>query len=298
VSTPKAALVVPVYNGERFLQETIESLLSQDVDVEIVAVDDGSTDGSLDILRRYGNRIQVVEQPNRGVCIARNTGFARTKAPYVTFLDQDDWLENTFAQKMSAALDVNADAVAVYCEAIVHENAGDVFGLQEGDHTENMYFALLRGVCPMSPGAVMVRRDAFISVGGFDPSLQNIGEDLDLWIKLARYYSWTYLPQHLYNWRGHGGNMSERFIDMYRGNKHLLSRYTKLTPLGDADAALAKVSLRQKQLRCVWDIRRTMKKKARARQLRAAEVWPTIQGLLSHPELIPHLLRIPLRRRR
>lgn len=296
MSSPKVAFVTPVFDGERYLTACLDSALKQNgVEVEVVAVDDGSTDGSADVLATYSDRIRVVHQKNKGVCVARNVGFAQTSAPYVTFLDQDDWVEPEFAFKMSQVLDANPEAAAVYCEAVIHEQAGDVFGLQEGDHTDNMYLALLNGVCPMSPGAVMVRREAFQAVGGFDPSLQNIGEDLDLWIKLARYYPWKYLPEHLYSWRGHGSNMSEKVFAMYRGCKHLLSRYTELSPTGIEQPTR---SLRQKQLRCAWDVRRIMKRKLRTGQLKANELWSTVQELGRLPELIPHVARVRLLRRR
>jgi glycosyltransferase involved in cell wall biosynthesis len=92
---PKVSVIIPVYNAEKFLSETIESVIAQTYpDWEIIAVDDGSTDRSLEILRKYEQRlpskIHVITQRNSGVSIARNNAIAIAKGEYIAFLDHDD----------------------------------------------------------------------------------------------------------------------------------------------------------------------------------------------------------------
>lgn len=85
------SIVMPVFNRKQYLREAIDSVLSQTfTDYEVVAVDDGSTDGSLEILNSYGSRIKVVQQPNQGPEVARNTGVAHAQGEYIAFLDSDD----------------------------------------------------------------------------------------------------------------------------------------------------------------------------------------------------------------
>lgn len=87
------AVIIPVYNCESYLETAISSVLSQaGLDIEIIAVDDGSTDGSLEVLRKFGNRITVIEQENEGACVARNVGVRASTCPFIKFLDADDYL--------------------------------------------------------------------------------------------------------------------------------------------------------------------------------------------------------------
>jgi glycosyltransferase involved in cell wall biosynthesis len=115
------AIVIPCYNAERTLAGTLDSALAQDdVAPEIVVVDDGSTDGSLAIARRYGPRVRVVTGPNRGASAARNIGIAATSAPWIVFLDADDWLEpRSLARRLIVAQEAHADVViADWCDMI------------------------------------------------------------------------------------------------------------------------------------------------------------------------------------
>ena len=85
------SVVMPVYNRAKYLRQAIDSVLSQTfTDYELIAVDDGSTDDSPEILKSYGNRITVVRQPNQGPEVARNTGAALAQGEYLAFLDSDD----------------------------------------------------------------------------------------------------------------------------------------------------------------------------------------------------------------
>jgi glycosyltransferase involved in cell wall biosynthesis len=97
ISHPKVSIIVPVYNVEKYLNKCISSLLAQTLsDIEIICVDDGSTDNSLKILKSYAeidNRIRVISQENQGVSSARNNGFTAANGDYVYFIDSDDYLE-------------------------------------------------------------------------------------------------------------------------------------------------------------------------------------------------------------
>ncbi|MBR5598916.1 MAG: glycosyltransferase, partial [Alphaproteobacteria bacterium] len=90
------SIVIPVYNAEKYLSKCLDSILSQSKKVEIIAVNDGSTDNSLNILNNYASKysnIKVINQSNQGVSFARNTGMNASTKDYITFVDSDDWLE-------------------------------------------------------------------------------------------------------------------------------------------------------------------------------------------------------------
>ncbi|GHV06136.1 hypothetical protein AGMMS50229_10400 [Campylobacterota bacterium] len=106
MSTPKVSVVIPVYNTDRYLRKTLETLVDQSLrEIEIIAVDDGSTDGSLKILREYAqndSRITVLVQPNSGAAVARNNGLAHAQGEFVIFLDSDDYYDLDMLERMSA----------------------------------------------------------------------------------------------------------------------------------------------------------------------------------------------------
>jgi glycosyltransferase involved in cell wall biosynthesis len=108
----RVAIVVPCYNAASTLATTLESALAQDVPIEVIVIDDGSTDNSIAIARRFEPRVCVVTGPNRGASAARNTGIAQTSAEWIVFLDADDRLEpGTLAKRLAVAKTANADVI-------------------------------------------------------------------------------------------------------------------------------------------------------------------------------------------
>lgn len=115
--TPKASVIVPVYNVERYLSKCLDSIVNQTLsDIEIICVNDGSQDGSAQILESYANRdsrIKIITQNNRGLSAARNTGMKVAVGKYIGFVDSDDWIEKDFYEKLfNAAETYQADIAA------------------------------------------------------------------------------------------------------------------------------------------------------------------------------------------
>lgn len=103
---PRVSVIIPVFNAARTVEQAIASVRAQTfTDFEIVAVDDGSTDGSIETLRRYGPAIKILRQSNRGPSAARNLGIANSTGEYFAFLDADDWWKPEFLARLIAALD-------------------------------------------------------------------------------------------------------------------------------------------------------------------------------------------------
>lgn len=114
---PKISAIVPVYNVEEYLSRCLDSLIEQTLqDIEIICVNDGSTDNCAQILEEYSNkdeRIKVVTQKNMGISIARNEGVKISTGEYISFIDSDDWVDKDFYEKLyNAALETNADVAA------------------------------------------------------------------------------------------------------------------------------------------------------------------------------------------
>lgn len=116
----KISIIIPVYNGERYLKRCLNSVLSQKdfsaSDIELICINDGSSDGSLDILRHYETKypkiVKVLDQNNSGISTTRNRGMAQATTPYIMFLDQDDWFDKDYCQVFYKIItETNADVV-------------------------------------------------------------------------------------------------------------------------------------------------------------------------------------------
>lgn len=172
------SVVIVNYNYARFLPEAVESVLAQNYDnCEILVVDDGSTDDSHSILKRYEQRVRLVFQENRGVSAARNRGIAESTAPLVAFLDSDDlWHPDKLVRQIERFHDASVGMVYTgLCYVDVDGNAlGTMLDGSRGQVLEDI--ALLRspGV-PASGSSAMVRRSVLDNVGPFDESLSTSG---------------------------------------------------------------------------------------------------------------------------
>ncbi|MFT4115691.1 glycosyltransferase family 2 protein [Bradyrhizobium sp.] len=185
---PTVSIVIPCYNAERWVEEAVESCLNQRYpNIEIIAVDDGSTDGSLGILQRYQPRIQVATGPNRGGNSARNTGFSRSTGKYIQFLDADDYLEPDKIGRQVEYLE-RTGADAVYGDLRSRRHLADsrfsymdpiwVSGAQEDIIASLLSFWVVNG------GAILYRREAVERVGGWDEKLRAV-QDTDFLMSVA-----------------------------------------------------------------------------------------------------------------
>ncbi|WP_292402246.1 MULTISPECIES: glycosyltransferase family 2 protein [unclassified Methylophaga] len=94
------SVVIPCFNRQEYIEQAINSALSQTyADIEIIVVDDGSTDSSIKVIERYGERVKLITQSNKGVSAARNTGFSSARGEFIIFLDSDDWLSEDIVEK-------------------------------------------------------------------------------------------------------------------------------------------------------------------------------------------------------
>ncbi len=159
------AVVIPVYNGAAFLAEAIDSALAQgDQMLDVLVVDDGSTDASAAVAARYAPRVRLMQQQNRGAAAARNAGVAATAGDFIAFLDADDtWYPGKLAKQL-AAFDADASLDMVFGHALQF-----VMGTES---------AATPSVPAYLPSAMLVRRAAFDKVGGFSSDV-GVGELID-----------------------------------------------------------------------------------------------------------------------
>jgi glycosyltransferase involved in cell wall biosynthesis len=188
------SIVVPLYNKERHIERAIESVLAQNfTDFELIIVNDGSTDESVDRTYRYTDkRIKVFNQDNSGEGAARNKGISLAKANYIAFLDADDFWRPCFLTDIYQLIHELPDFPLYGSAYEVQEKTGELarYGIVDikniiGEgRTLNFLKCLAHGVYPVYSSSVCIRRDAFTAVGLFDPKLK-IGADIDMWIRLG-----------------------------------------------------------------------------------------------------------------
>lgn len=209
------SVVIPCYNGAAFLGEAIRSALDQSpAPLEVIVVDDGSTDGSAAIARAF-SEVEVIEQPNAGVSVARNTGLARARGDHVVFLDADDILLPGALAAGAEALDADAARVMVYGGTEVIDAAGRPIKPADQEVqtvTPRMIFLGTHPVCTQS----MLRREAVAAAGGFRPGLA-YSEDMELWLRLAARGGTIYCHgRRVAQYRRHGGNAARDAMRLYR----------------------------------------------------------------------------------
>jgi glycosyltransferase involved in cell wall biosynthesis len=185
---PLVSVVMPAYNVAWCIGRAVDSVLAQDDPArELLVVNDGSTDDTRAVLDRYGDRITVIDQANRGMCAARNVAIRRARGVYIAFLDADDWWLPDKLGRQVALMEQQADIGFSSTAARVEDENGRLLNLWpcrsgrtqmlETLFAEN---AAIAGGC----SAVMARRHLIEQVGAFDESLRGF-EDPDLWIRLA-----------------------------------------------------------------------------------------------------------------
>lgn len=218
---PLFSVIIPLYNKASYVRKTIESVIEQTYkEWELVVVDDGSIDGSGDIVKAiHDNRIRLVRQDNAGVSTARNRGVAESTAPYICFLDADDWWEPTFLEEMAGLIDRYPDAGIYGTSYWIVKNGhrrlapiGVEKGFIEGEINYCQVYA--KTLCmPLTSITVCMPRRVFDEVGGFPEGI-TLGEDFLLWLRLALQHKAVLLNKPLASYN--------QDVDItYRGTHHL-----------------------------------------------------------------------------
>ncbi len=225
---PLVSIVTPCFNAERFIEDTIESVLSQDYrPVEYIVMDGGSTDGTVDILRRYGNRLTWVSRKDRGAADAINRGFAESRGQIFTYLNADDAYLPGAISSAVRALDDHPEASVVYGGGMWIDEQGDRIGPYP---VRDFDPALLARECFICQPASFLRRAAFENAGGLDPDLQ-LTFDYELWMRLARMHSMYRMEENLALSRMHRSNKSlGQRGEVFRETFRILQRHYGYVP--------------------------------------------------------------------
>jgi len=257
---PRVSVIIPTYNRRAYVQEAIDSVLAQTcTDYEIIVVDDGSTDGTGEVLReRYGSLVVYAWQENQGVSAARNAAIRACTGEFVALLDSDDlWLPRKLERQM-AAFEQHPDTALVYSFGAEIDEKG--FELGSGGHLgqdlpepDRPFESLLQG-CWIPALTAVFRRECLTDVGYFDEGLVGAA-DWDMWLKIAERWPVVCVPEVLARYRVHAVNMTKMLYATRRAveedlavlNRYLdesLRRQVASEVAGRARAILAHVQAR------------------------------------------------------
>jgi glycosyltransferase involved in cell wall biosynthesis len=218
------SVIIPAYNAEKYIVDTVNSALNQTyADLEVIVVDDGSKDGTVAALDTFGDRIRVHQQENGGVAKARNTGVALATGAWVAFLDADDlWMPTKVERQLACA----KSAPMVYTDRLNIGARGDLPELQSlvtPMHQGDVFVPLLREGNFITNTSVMIRKELFTKLGGFFTGL-NGTEDWDLWIRVAERNPIGFVPEPLVKYRFHEGSISRNWARMSRERTQVIAR--------------------------------------------------------------------------
>lgn len=234
------SIIMPLYNKAPYVSKAVESVIGQTYsDWELIVIDDGSTDGGGDIVKGFDDhRIRLIRQENSGVSTSRNNGAAATAAPYITFLDADDWWESTFLEEMAGLIERHPDAGIYGSNYYIVKNGkkhvapvGIEENFTEGEINYCQVYA--KTLCmPLTSITVAIPRAVFDDMGGFKPNLK-LGEDFDLWIRIALKYKVVFLNEPLGNYNQDSNPTFRGIGRLHSPEQHFLWHLDYLDPHGD-----------------------------------------------------------------
>ncbi|MEA2218614.1 MAG: hypothetical protein QOJ35_1240 [Solirubrobacteraceae bacterium] len=205
-----------VLDGERFLEQAVASVLDQSLErLELVVVDDGSTDATADILARFtarDPRVVVLRQPNAGRPAALNRGVGLARAPLVARLDADDACLAQRLARQHDFLERHAAVALVGGAARLIDDGGRAFEDSAYPLSDADIRAAFAYTTPFVHSAVMFRRGAFLELGGYRPC--NDAEDLDLWLRFSERHELANLPDPVVAYRIHADQVTTRRIEL------------------------------------------------------------------------------------
>ncbi|KTD11590.1 glycosyl transferase, family 2 [Legionella gratiana] len=204
VSNPLVSLVIPAYNAEKYIMTAIDSILQQTYSpIELIVVNDGSTDNTEQLLTSHQDKFKVFSQKNLGQSAAMNLGWEQSSGSILGYLSADDRLHPKAISILVAQLLVRPEIIMVYPDfCIIDENANYVRSIKVKDYDLQSIIADFN--CLPGPGALF-RREAWASVGGWNTKLHSI-PDVDFYLRLCLHGSFLRVPKALADFRVHSGS--------------------------------------------------------------------------------------------
>jgi glycosyltransferase involved in cell wall biosynthesis len=200
------SIVIATFNHGAYVAAAIESVLAQDhPHVELIVVDDGSTDDTPSVLARYQDRARIIRQANAGQACALNRGWQAARGDILSYLGSDDTLEPNAVSRAAALLRSRPDVALVYCDFLLIDPASHpIRRVSNGEFERSAMVARL--ICHPGPGAFF-RRSGYVEAGPWNESLRQV-PDFEFWLRLAHTGTFVRIPEVLARYRVHEGSQS------------------------------------------------------------------------------------------
>jgi len=220
MKNPLVSIITPTYNRADFLVETIESVLSQNYsNFEYIVLDDGSKDKTIDILKRYENRIKWFSHSNMGETLTVNKGFSISNGEIIIVVNSDDpLLPNAISTGVSFLLQ-NPNKIVAYPDWVKIGPKSEIIEYVKVPDYDYLYM-LKQHHCIVGPGA-FIRRKAFDYVGFRDPSFKYVA-DFDFWLRLGLYSDFIRIPNTLASFRVHNKSASVNYRGHEMAKEHII----------------------------------------------------------------------------
>jgi glycosyltransferase involved in cell wall biosynthesis len=205
----KISIITPIYNGALLIERCLDSVFTQygNFNLDVIVIDDGSTDNSLEIVQQYPKPITILQQHNQGPAAARNVGIGAATGKYLAFLDADDYWEPGFLEQTVAFLETHKEAVAVSVgqvhkilgksERVMPQLLSTANTISEEGMVLKDFYAFWASHNHVCTGSVLMRTDIVKQTGGQRPELR-ITEDFEFWTYLATFGKWGFIPKVLF----------------------------------------------------------------------------------------------------
>lgn len=240
---PLVSVIIPAYNAELFIEETLKSVLAQTYEnIEVIVIDDGSQDSTAEIVNKFreiDQRVKLFTQANSGVAIARNTGIAKAQGEFIAPIDADDiWYPDNITKQVECMLASPANVGVVYSWSIDIDQQGLPTGEFRASLIEGRVYSTL--ICHNFTGnasSTMIRHSCFTKLGGYrrkipqddsrqiliDESSHLICEDWDLYLRIAECYEYRVIPEFLVGYRQISNSMSSNCKGMAESYELILT---------------------------------------------------------------------------
>jgi teichuronic acid biosynthesis glycosyltransferase TuaG len=215
---PLVSVVIPVYNQERYIKEAVDSVLQQTYpQVELVVVDDGSTDQTPEILKTYGSRLRYLRQANAGAATALNRGIEAASGELVGWLSSDDVYESTKVQRQVELFEARPEISLTYTDFNVIDGDGRVVRTVRSPYYSDRKEFIRRLILGnfVNGSSVIAKKKALIDTGLFDP-VMTYHADANMWLRLLKHHQFGHVGEVLLNYRWHAGNASNNVAAMRR----------------------------------------------------------------------------------
>jgi len=234
MSKVQVSIIIPTFNRGYCLAESIRSVLQQSfTDFELIVVDDGSTDDTLDVVRQF-SLVQLLRlEDNRGVSFARNKGMRLARGEFLAFLDSDDLWEKDKLKAQMNWLESQPGCRVVYTDEIWIRNGVKVNPMKKHRKYSGDIFRQCLPLCIVSPSSVLLRTEVVSEIGEFDEAMP-VCEDYDLWLRIAKRHPFHFIKEKLIVKRGgHEDQLSRKYWGMDRWRVYALEKLLRENRLNE-----------------------------------------------------------------